>query len=494
MVIRTKEINNLIVDTLKLVSGEYLTPLNPEKYSYKPYELASAIEVLQKQILSQIFEMQVVSSQIDATTHKMKEALNFQRSISDAMDTNFLNLSEANATNLAVVDEVVAMADMMTENTTNLEMVAESLKQSSEANKNIISEQIDYISDVVSVIDDIARTTTASTASVKKLMASTDKISEILTTVQAFYNQTKLLALNASIESARAGEAGKGFAVVATEIRNLAENSSNSVGEISAIIGAIDQDVNHVMAQSETTEQNVKAAVNSTHAIQEKLTLIQDSFDETVTQIGEISETTNENTALFNQFNDAISRSSDASQTVADKVAELKVHVREQNKKLEEIDGLEFTLKETSSSIHALTDKLNIDLLDSNKAKIAKQIEDLIENLNVIVEKHPEFSGNNTLVHKGILDMMIDDSERMEAIWTNDSDGSFIYSNPPAGIKNAGIREWFNKSMEGELYISDIYISAISKEPCITVSLPLKDGIGNVYGVIGADLGIHLDI
>lgn len=73
-----------------------------------------------------------------------------------------------------------------------------------------------------------------------------DKIHTLTDSIMEIASQTNLLALNASIEAARAGEAGKGFAVVASEIGNLANESSDTVVSINAIMVEISQAVQDI--------------------------------------------------------------------------------------------------------------------------------------------------------------------------------------------------------------------------------------------------------
>jgi methyl-accepting chemotaxis protein len=125
------------------------------------------------------------------------------------------------------------------EQAASLEQTSASLEQiSTTVKKNATNAQAANQSagDARSLADRSGQVVVQAVEAMAKIEESSRKISDIIGVIDEIARQTNLLALNAAVEAARAGEAGRGFAVVATEVRGLAQRSSQAAKDIKGLI------------------------------------------------------------------------------------------------------------------------------------------------------------------------------------------------------------------------------------------------------------------
>lgn len=130
------------------------------------------------------------------------------------------------------------------------------LGRSSEANADSAQQARQLAAEAATVARQGGSAMQAAVARMQGLSQSSQRIADIVGTIDGLAFQTNVLALNASVEAARAGPAGRGFAVVAQEVRALSQRSAQAAREIRALIedslAHIDDSCEGVAAASRT--------------------------------------------------------------------------------------------------------------------------------------------------------------------------------------------------------------------------------------------------
>ena len=104
-----------------------------------------------------------------------------------------------------------------------------------------------------------------------QLEATTERINQVLKVISEVARNTRMLALNASIEAARAGNSGLGFSVVADEVKQLAERTQGSARDTVELLASITADTHNArnavenltrqVTQLDTINSNISSAV-----------------------------------------------------------------------------------------------------------------------------------------------------------------------------------------------------------------------------------------
>jgi methyl-accepting chemotaxis protein len=160
-------------------------------------------------------------------------------------------------------------------------------------------------------------------SAMSEISQSSERISDIISVIDAIAFQTNLLALNAAVEAARAGEAGKGFAVVASEVRTLAQRSAEAARDIKALIQDSATHVSRGVDLVHGTGKALEEIVGSVAQVADTIAEISAASREQSTGVEEISGAVSHMDEMT-QANAAVAEESASSaRTIADLAAEL---------------------------------------------------------------------------------------------------------------------------------------------------------------------------
>jgi uncharacterized coiled-coil DUF342 family protein len=149
------------------------------------------------------------------------------------------------------------------------------------------------------------------------LQNASKQISEVITIIRGIADQTNLLALNASIEAARAGDVGKGFAVVANEIRNLSEQTNESVNHINESIQNIVSSIDDTTTDVLEIRQLINTVGDGASNIVSEITEMNGNIGKINEELSSIEKNSNENLANINGQKSDINEITRVSEVVA---------------------------------------------------------------------------------------------------------------------------------------------------------------------------------
>nr|WP_077394993.1 methyl-accepting chemotaxis protein [Clostridium saccharobutylicum] len=236
----------------KVAEGDFTTNESEQFINRKDEigEIANTIQLMQNSLKQLIGKVKDESNSIETVVINVSEDIN-------NLNGNIEEVAATTEELSAGMEETAASAQEMNSTANEIERAVKSIAkkaeegamEASEINKRAIDTRDSVIKSQERSLG-IFNTINESLKIAMEQSKVVEEINVLSETIKGVLSQTNLLALNASIEAARAGEAGRSFAVVADQIKNLAEESENTIIEIQNVTKKVISSVNDLSSSS----------------------------------------------------------------------------------------------------------------------------------------------------------------------------------------------------------------------------------------------------
>jgi methyl-accepting chemotaxis protein len=233
------------------------------------------------------------------------EILASARDLSDTVQDLSTTTKEVSSTSnmqAAAVKEVVStMEDSNTitrsigNSVTEVTRIALKTKEHVEAGTALVQSTIDKMSE-------IRKKNTDTISGIRLLAEKIKDIWGIVDIINSIVEQTRIIAFNASLEASTAGEAGRNFQIVASEIKRLADSTTDSTTEIQNRITEIQKAANNLIVVSEEGTERIRQGYELSDRLHEVFSEILTSADVSATSSGSIERSIKQQSSASEQI------------------------------------------------------------------------------------------------------------------------------------------------------------------------------------------------